>query len=112
MVQGYKAQGRGSESFRSFFAAENGEDKGNCSVTEGRGGSGGARIVGLMCKQRTSVVPRQFKLCGPETSAEKLQSQSRISELGCFYYLRKFHDMRMQIYNNLVRQLMDRLSVG
>ena len=32
MVQGYKAQGSGS--FRSFFTAGNGEDKGNCSVIE------------------------------------------------------------------------------
>lgn len=28
MVQGYKAKGSGS--FRSFFTAGNGEDKGNC----------------------------------------------------------------------------------
>lgn len=56
MVQGYKAQSSGS--FRLFFAAGNGEDKGDCSVTEGRGSSGGARIGELVCKQRTSVVPR------------------------------------------------------
>lgn len=110
MVQGYKVQGSGS--FRSFFTAGNGEDKGDCSVTEGRGGSGGTRIGELVCKQRTLVVPRQFKLCGPETSAEKLESRLSISGLGSLYYLRKFHVMHMQINDNLVRQLMDRLRPG
>ena len=89
MVQGYKAKGSGS--FRSFFTAGNGEDKGNCSVIEGGGGLGGMRIGELVCKQRKLVVPRQFKLCGPETSAEKLESRLNISELGSFYYLSKFH---------------------
>jgi len=46
MVQGYKAQGSGS--FRSFFTAGNGEDKGNCSVIEGGGGLGGMRIGELV----------------------------------------------------------------
>lgn len=46
MVQGYKAQGSGS--FRSFFTAGNGEDKGNCSVIEGGGCLGGMRIGELV----------------------------------------------------------------
>lgn len=43
---GYKAQGSGS--FRSFFTAGNGEDKGNCPVIEGGGGLGGMRIGELV----------------------------------------------------------------
>lgn len=42
----YKAQGSGS--FRSFFTAGNGEDKGNCSVIEGGGCLGGMRIGELV----------------------------------------------------------------
>lgn len=73
---------------------------------------GGTRIGEFVCKQWTSVVPRQFKLCGPETLAEKLESRLSINELESFYYLRKFHVMHMQINDDLVRQLMDRRRSG
>lgn len=111
MVQGYKAQGGGSECLRPSFTAGRGEGKGGRPATEGRGRPGGAHTGGPARKQRASLAAGEFKLRGPEASGREIGgSMLSISEPSSFYYLRNFHDMRCKYARvlSVIRRQTDR----
>ncbi len=109
MVQGYTAQSSGGGCVRTSFPDRNRHGRRGSTGTERKNGS--THIGGPTHKQRPAPASGEFKLRTTETTrGETGGPMLSISELGRFYYLRGFHDMRCKYARvlSVIHQQMNR----